>query len=494
MKIKFLNYNKNLDVIPDLLILIFSPVAAFYHHIIYDFSFIAYYSIIFLFFTLVSLSLYIKLYQWRKLEQSVSSFIFFFLNVIQLFLYLFAISLLFNMFYYKISNPIYLDDLSILSQYKYLFLSLISIFFIIFWVIIKITGYNIITYSSYITYPYLKEEIRKILDTWNDSFIGDFSIWLTNKLADHKIFKASLFFSAFLLFYVHRLLLSCLFIGFCFFNQDLRLIVYFIPFKFIFWILDFVYYYYKTFFMANYNYINDLLIISLNNPLTSAELDSLLFTREFKDFSFTLSTIARKNGLSDSDLSFTVKTWLRIIHIRSSFIFYQQVCNYFSILLVVLNFFCWSYIAYHFFFNNIIMATFWVVIKRSFHNTRTLYAPRDARFFNNERAQNQLRSATAGKYGPGHPVIGENTSEGYRVDGYATNDPKRGIEILPNNISPISKKQGPQYFVPFDEPVTMPTADFRQPIPGSETKLAERGVETKIKDSLETGIKETDSV
>jgi hypothetical protein len=140
------------------------------------------------------------------------------------------------------------------------------------------------------------------------------------------------------------------------------------------------------------------------------------------------------------------------------------------------------------------MATLWLVIKRSFHNTRTLYAPRDARFFNNEKAQNQLRSATAGKYGPGHPVIGENTSEGYRVDGYATNDAKRGVEILPNNISPISKKQGPQYFVPFDEPVTMPTADFRAPIPGSESKLAEPSVETKIKDSLETGVKEHDSV
>jgi hypothetical protein len=179
--------------------------------------------------------------------------------------------------------------------------------------------------------------------------MGDLSIWLTKKLADHKIFKVSLFLSAFLLFYVHRLLLSCLLIGFCFFSQDLCLVIYFIPFKFIFWILDFVYFYYKAFFMANYNYINDLLIISLKNPLTSTELDSLLFTRTFKDLSFTLSPFARKNGLSDSDLSFTVKTWLRMIHIRSSFVFYQQVCNYFSILLVILNLFCWFYIAYYFF-------------------------------------------------------------------------------------------------------------------------------------------------
>lgn len=154
------------------------------------------------------------------------------------------------------------------------------------------------------------------------------------------------------------------------------------------------------FFTANYNYVNDLLIISLKKPLASYEVNSLLFTRNSEELTFQLSVFAKENGLSESDLTFTVKTWLRIIPIRSSFIFYQQLSTYFSMLLLLLNCYCWFYLTYYFFYDNLIMTTFiWTVFKRSFHNTRPLYALRDARLFNNEQAQNQLRSATQGKYG-----------------------------------------------------------------------------------------------
>lgn len=99
---------------------------------------------------------------------------------------------------------------------------------------------------------------------------------------------------------------------------------------------------------------------------------------------------------------------------------------------------------------------------------------------NNEQAQNRLRLATEGKYGPGYPIIGETTPKGYRTDGYVTHDQKRGFEILSESLDPSSKKFGPQYFVPFDKPVTMPTSDFHPPIIGSETKLADSPIDSAI--------------
>jgi hypothetical protein len=92
-----------------------------------------------------------------------------------------------------------------------------------------------------------------------------------------------------------------------------------------------------------------------------------------------------------------------------------------------------STIIYPFFYDIIIMATcFWAIFKRSFNNTRLLYTRRsDARFINNEQAQNLLHLTTEGKYSPGHPVIGETTSIGYRADGYVTHDQKVKLEILP---------------------------------------------------------------
>ena len=180
----------------------------------------------------------------------------------------------------------------------------------------------------------------------------------------------------------------------------------------------------------------------------------------------------RPEAISETALSFIIKTWARITPIQSSFILYQRLSTYFSTVLL-LNFLCWSCITYYFFYNKIIKANFYsAVLKRSFHTTRPLYAPpRDARFINNEQAQNRLRLATEGKYGPGHPVIGETTPIDYRVDGYVTHDQKRGFEILSESVEPSSKKFGL---------LTMPTSDFHPPIIDSEARLADSTINSAI--------------
>lgn len=180
----FINDHKKLfySILSDLSLLAIFIIFHIFSHIIIDYSLGAYYCISFILFLFATLSLYQKLYSWRNLDQSVSSFIFFSINLIQLFLYLFSISyLLFNILYSKQSFSIYLQDISVLSQYRYLALFTISFLFIIIFSILRITGYSF-PFASFFTYPYLKEEVRYFLYSWNDSFMGDLSIKLIDKL------------------------------------------------------------------------------------------------------------------------------------------------------------------------------------------------------------------------------------------------------------------------------------------------------------------------
>jgi hypothetical protein len=116
--------------------------------------------------------------------------------------------LLFNIFYSKKSYAIYLQDISVFSQYRYLTLFSISFFFIIIFAIAYITGYTVPS-TSFFTYPYLKEEVRKFLYSWNDSFIGNLCVKLTN-LFDSQLFVQIFFSIHFIFFFLIRLFSTCL--------------------------------------------------------------------------------------------------------------------------------------------------------------------------------------------------------------------------------------------------------------------------------------------
>lgn len=68
------------------------------------------------------------------------------------------------------------------------------------------------------------------------------------------------FFSVhFILFYLLRFVTAGLFVNFSFFNGDLRLLFYMLPFSFLIWLLSFFYFYFKYFREGTTNYILELL-------------------------------------------------------------------------------------------------------------------------------------------------------------------------------------------------------------------------------------------
>lgn len=462
--------------IPELLIFTFFLIVGFYHHIIYDFSPFVYYGTIFMSFIIITLYVYVRLYRWRNLSLSISSFIFFSINIVQLILYLFAISVLFNMYYYDKFHPIYLDDLSIISRYRYLILCIISFFFIIFLILCKVFGFALSSFS----YPHLKEEVRKILYSWNDSLVGDCCLKITKYLLKSKIFRITFITLDVLLFYVFRIIIISIFISFCFFNGDLQYLLYLSPISFFIWILSFYSYYYSQFIFDNTIYIQNILIVKLQQPISVKESKLPIIDLVNKQLIFTLTEEGVNDGFVSADLPILAIKWKELALINS-FFYYQRDFKYIFNFLVIIQMICWFYLSYVFFGNTYIVFSTspWFVVKRAFSFTKPLLAPRDARFVK-EPFQNALKTKTGNEFPVGHPVFGEVEKDGsYRTDGSLTHG-AHGEEILGHNFYPEASDQRPINAKAFTESVKAPTSWFSPPIKGSEGYLESAPVKERL--------------
>jgi hypothetical protein len=332
--------------ISDLLFLALAIILLIYRCIIYDFSFIAYYSIIFMLFIFSVVSIYIRLYLWRNLAQSFASFILFTLNVVQLILYLFALRLLFILLYNNdIAHPIYLDNISRFSQYRYLLLCIISVFFILAFIIIKLGGYNIPSYSFF-RYS-LKDEVHKILYTWNNGMIGDLCIKIIDSLDSSFLFRILFFSIHFILFYVMRLFSTFLLFYCAVYHGDFRNFLYLTPLMFIIWLLSFFNHYFISFQQGCANYIRSLVMATPSN-IDHRYLGIIKINPS--QVSFELTQEALSKGYSSDDMYHLTKEWYIQIHLTTYFHIYLKMTNYLNYVNLLSQISIWLYITHIFFF------------------------------------------------------------------------------------------------------------------------------------------------
>lgn len=433
-------------------VIIYSLVVVFYRSIIYVFSPFAFYLLMIILCILLSLLIYIKLYTWRNLDRSVSSFIFFSINLLQLTLYLSAISFLFSIwFYHKTLEPIYLENLSVSSQYRYLFLFVISFFFIcgfiVFFIANRFMDYKLPNLSL-LTYPYLKEEFRILLDTWGAGKMGASFI---NNLVTIKYYRYA-YLSIDYLHILVRLVMALLLFCFCFFGSNFYLLLYFSPIMFIFWLLRFFIYFIDWIIEANSNAIRDCLELSPINPF--------LLPEHKIGFSFKITSEAIEEGFSEKDLDFLVNQWLELGELNT-FLQYRSFIKYFSSCIIVIYFISWSYISYYYFLSVPLelmlpsQSTFGNLFRKSLLWKPPMRHPRDLRHLH-ERYQNPLKIASKYEFAVGHPVYGELLPDGsYRIDGFLTRNPTYGVNIAKTPIL-LNKSGDNQNAVPFSTPVIVP--------------------------------------
>jgi hypothetical protein len=438
-------------------------------------------------FTCITFIIYLFLYWCSNLDIYLSSFLAFFGNVIILALYIIGFINLSK----GLPNPVYLENLSSYSYYRYMVFLGLALVGIFFYLLIKanIMRDSITTFANYISFPYFKEEVRILIASWDIS--GHYCVRLTDMLIHSLTFRYVFFTLHFLIFYFFRILFLCLFINFVFFHGDLRILIYLMPISFLIWFFRFLEYYYFYFFESNKNYIKDLVLVESLTPLTSEELHSVTVTRNPSDLKFTLTDFAVKENYTLKDIDYVISQWYFITNLQVTFLEYKKIISISSKLSLVINVITWITIMIKLSKYSLVLGYglgigFGTLSRRAFSSSRPLLLPRDSRFMK-ESGMNPLKAKTKGAYSPGHPVYGEELPNGqYKVEGSLTHG--KGSKEHPSHELGTRDAQGKaQRYIPH-EPVTVPTGDLTPPIFGSEKTLEH----PQVKEKLDKGSKNQD--
>lgn len=103
--------------------------------------------------------------------------------------------------------------------------------------------------------------------------------------------------------------------SFVFFHGDLRLVFYTLPFLFVSWLFDFLFYYLEIYIQNSFNYINKILIVTPKTPLLESEMASPYIIKNGNDFKFKLTEFGYAEGFyegpNNSGLNSLANSWLQ---------------------------------------------------------------------------------------------------------------------------------------------------------------------------------------
>lgn len=392
-----------------------------------------YFSLIVVMFFFLNIFLYYLIFKLSKMKRTLISFICF--NLFFLILILYLRGFYFLLISYQDITPIRINNLSIFAQYKYLIYSVMIILFGILW---GLSFYikNLGNFLTMITFPYIKEEIRLLLYTCNNTILGPLCSYFYKGLFNSTQFSRIFFSIHFVLFYLLRFVLAVLFVNFTFFQGDLRLLLYMLPFSFISWFLSFFDFYFKYFREGTTNYILELLEVSYKGEITAADSTRNFITASINNFTFKLSEEAANQGFFENDLEYLKGVWYQSNIIDLKFDRYYSYFKFFGFSSFLLFFICWFQISYCFLFsfseeNIIYMSSFSHFFRRNplmLNNIKFTRSPREIHYVREGRPMNNLKVATKGAVLPGHPVSGDTTPNDpskLRVEAGLTHNPPK---------------------------------------------------------------------
>ena len=339
--------------------------------------------------------------------------------------------------------------------------------------------------------PYIQEEIRRILYTWNDGIIGDYAIYFINKLHESKSFRRLYFVIHFCLFYLTKMFRLCLFINFAFFEGDLRFLVYFSVISFFVWLLSFLNYYLIWFLKANLNVSNEVLSTSFADPtkmVTREDNEGYIEVRDPAEVVFKLTPEGINQGFMEKHLPGLSDAWYRLNNVIGMFQLYKKTVDKISFIILGAYILCWFFLVKLFFFpfsdqiteiaTGSFLARMFPASSRVFNHS--LLLARDARFLK-ESAEIGLKlpEKTNQAHSPGHLIYGEEQPDGsFRGEGSLTTgsgtvaNPSK--PLLPGPVDAQSGKTKGQRYIPWKNAVDLPPGATKGAIPGSEQKLSHR--------------------
>lgn len=431
--------------------------------------------------------MYYFTYTLRDLPKSVVSFFFFSLNLLILLSFIFSIFTI----VYGISNPIYIENLSKITYYKYCIYTFAAIFFMFLFIVRKTFKFSLqkTSFFTKITFPYLKEEIRIILYTWNETVFGPILTKLFDSMYGSVLIQNLILVLHFCICYIFRIFQLIFFLSFVFFHGDLRLVFYTLPFLFVSWLFDFLFYYVEVYIQNSFNYINKVLIVTPKTPLSESEMVSSYIIKNGNDFKFKLTAFGYAEGFyegpNNSGLNSLANSWLQFQHLNIILKNYKNRLYVLTIFILILRIICWLSISVYPFYNypEIYFGGLSFLTRvgaKITPNFRTR-APSEA-YTVRRQFQAALEKESGGAYKAGHPVVVDKDVKNDVGHVLAEHQPTHGLGTTDNpsyEIHPSSDLQGSpvsQRTVPFQPNTYVDPNYLGSSIPGSRAYLGETKV------------------
>lgn len=421
--------------------------------------------------------IYNLLYYKLNLEKSFYSFLSFFIWCTIIFCYFYTFFLL----YKGLPEPILITDMTQFSQYRYLVLLIIALIGIF---LFFLKNYN--KYLEYIyvlgTFPYLKEEIKKILYTYHDTIWEPLFTKILGILKDYSWCRFTYIIIHFILFGILRFITIILFVRFIAFQGDLRLILYFSPIFFLIFLISYIEFYYNWFFKNTIQYMQQILQVELLSPPKN-KLQEILFVNT-SQFAFKLTSFGKNEGFSEKNLHHLIDLWFEYGRVHALFSIYFNFFRGFNLSILVAQILSWAYIIHLFFsFSLISLSDRWTLFSLTRRSIFPIFRERQPFQVRavHKHLQNKLEQELQGSYSKGHLVIvdpdvknPDNSSEilygGQPTHGTSTvTNPSQELAPVDVKGSNISQKVVPPVFANtyIDQGYLHP-----YPISGSENYLA----------------------
>jgi hypothetical protein len=198
-------------------------------------------------------------------------------------------------------------------------------------------------------FPYLKEEIRIILYTWNESLFGNICSKIMESVFKHKTSLWLFAIIHFFCFYGIRFIQAVLFCNFVFFHGDLRWNIYLLPLSFLSWSLRFFEYYLRIFFYGSCEYLRLLLNVTLKDASMFAFHSNSFIVITEENVNVLLTPYAVEQGFSIHDLSDLFLKWSLRAHLTVLLKTFDEKLYWFNIFIIMLRLIAWLSIAVFYF-------------------------------------------------------------------------------------------------------------------------------------------------
>lgn len=330
------------------------------------------YSIKILCLIFVNFLFYVLVFNGRRIPLTVKDCFLFILNLLLLESFISSICLL------PYVKHIYLPDLGMYSQIRYLIFLLLCVIFVLVFLVSQV--YPTFNILNILKFPHLKENIRLPIYTYKHIYEEAFCKLIDN-LHKYSSLRISYFVIYFLLYHALPLTHTFFLIRFCFFQGSLLPNFYLLPLSLFAWLLGFLEYTFTYYYEGCQNHIMSLISVKLADASQGVEQKGFVKTNA-ENLVYFLTPRALELGFSVQDFPNLEKEFLLFCSLERHFVRFNKFKLIFSYTNFMLRILCYTYVIYSLDtlkaiflggVNNGSLSNVWHALKRGFSTSKPLY-------------------------------------------------------------------------------------------------------------------------